>query len=198
MIIKNIKHNNIIFDLDGTIIDSSKSIISSLNFSLNSNNIKPKIELNSFLIGPPLKNTFIKLTGISSDRILNKLILDFKTHYDEYSYRDSSIYPGLLSAIKYQLMMKKNIYLATNKRKYPTIKILKHLNINKIFKKIYTIDMNISNFSEKKFMISSLIKNEKLDKSSTIYVGDRTEDGIASKFNKIDFLMVPWGYSENR
>ena len=57
--------NTVIFDLDGTLIDSSESIIESLNNAFLACRITPKEFLNSDIIGPPLMEILAKLSGTS-------------------------------------------------------------------------------------------------------------------------------------
>ena len=56
--------------------------------------------------------------------------------------------------------------------------------------------MNKKLFSSKSKMISAIIKNEKLDKTRTLYVGDRVEDAVAAFDNKLEYIMVDWGFSD--
>ena len=62
---------SIIFDLDGTLIDSQKSILDSISVALNESNLKPRIFLTKELIGPPLIDLISKI-------FLDKLIINFK------------------------------------------------------------------------------------------------------------------------
>jgi phosphoglycolate phosphatase-like HAD superfamily hydrolase len=52
---------SIIFDLDGTLIDSQKSILDSISVALNESNLKPRIFLTKELIGPPLIDLISKI-----------------------------------------------------------------------------------------------------------------------------------------
>ena len=56
-----ITNKNIIFDLDGTLIDSASSILAAFSYVFNLNHIQPIEPLSSSLIGPPLVTT-LKLT----------------------------------------------------------------------------------------------------------------------------------------
>ena len=75
---------NIIFDLDGTLIDSSAGVLESLNESFSSNKMIPIIPIESKIIGPPLREIFEKLTGINEPNQLNALTAAFKKNYDYF------------------------------------------------------------------------------------------------------------------
>ncbi|MGB4373228.1 MAG: HAD hydrolase-like protein, partial [Halanaerobiales bacterium] len=68
------RYRNIIFDLDGTIIDSEAGITKSVQYALQKFNIivKDLKELVSF-IGPPLKESFMDLYGFSEPQALQAI-----------------------------------------------------------------------------------------------------------------------------
>ncbi len=79
MIINEFK--SIIFDLDGTLVDSSESILESIQSAFLMCDLKPMMALNSDIIGPPLMETLIKLSGVSDKDVLNQLAEKFKKNY---------------------------------------------------------------------------------------------------------------------
>ena len=65
-----LKEEHIIFDLDGTLIDSSKGILVSYKKAFEKCGIKPKLALKKEIIGPPLMETLSMIAGESD---LNQL-----------------------------------------------------------------------------------------------------------------------------
>ena len=53
----------IIFDLDGTLIDSSASILAGFAAALDDLKIAPKLPLTATVIGPPLRETLAGFAG---------------------------------------------------------------------------------------------------------------------------------------
>lgn len=78
------RYRNIIFDLDGTIIDSEAGITKSVQYALQKFNIivKDLKELVSF-IGPPLKESFMELYGFSEPQALQAIIY-YREYYAEH------------------------------------------------------------------------------------------------------------------
>jgi phosphoglycolate phosphatase len=186
---------SIIFDLDGTLIDSQESILNAIRAALNELGVEAKIPVTKELIGPPLMDTLLKITEVKDELVLNALVNKFKLHYDSTGYRNSVAYPGihhLLERLRNQDFV---LYLATNKRLIPTKKIVDYLSWSSLFSAIYSIDLNAEKpFKSKSEMISALLCNELIDPNSAIYIGDRDEDYGAAKQNCLPCILVDWGY----
>jgi phosphoglycolate phosphatase len=186
---------NVIFDLDGTIIDSVDSILSSLDFALKTNGITPLVELNSRLIGPPLSELITITTGFGNNTPkYNSIKFQFQQYYDSFGYLDTKEFPGVIDGIINLYFNKKNIFIATNKRKIPTMKILKLFNVLPYIKKVYTLDSFNPVLLNKTELLGSLVNFEKLLPEKCIFIGDRRSDEKAALMINMNYIMVPWGY----
>ncbi len=70
-----------VFDLDGTLIDSSSGILSALAAAFTSCGVKPVRPLVSQVIGPPLLEMLSLLSGSSDAALIDRLAEKFKYHY---------------------------------------------------------------------------------------------------------------------
>jgi len=185
----------ILFDLDGTIIDSAESILSSFDKVFQKHKISPLKKLDKHIIGPPLNETFINLIEKPSDKLINSMVEDFKFFYDQEDYKLSRLFPEILECLKLLKNQKKILIIITNKRKAPTKKIIELLNLDEFFNSSYSLDSFNPKMKSKSNVIKEVLSLERIDKKKAIYVGDRIEDGEASNKNNIEFIMVPWGYN---
>lgn len=186
---------SIIFDLDGTLIDSQESILNAIRAALNELGVEAKIPVTKELIGPPLIDTLLKITEVKDESILNTVANKFKLHYDSAGYRNSVAYPGIHHLLEKLHNQGYVLYVATNKRLIPTKKIVDYLSWGSLFSAVYSIDLNADKpFKNKGEMISALLRNELIDPNSAIYIGDRDEDYEASKENCLPCILVDWGY----
>jgi phosphoglycolate phosphatase len=187
----------VIFDLDGTLIDSAPSILEVLATVIKKRGFSPAVSFSSSLIGPPLRETLRNLTGCIQEFELDELVSDFKDHYDTEGYKASRPYPGIEILLTELIRLKISLYLATNKRLIPTLKIIDNFGWTTLFNEIYTIDKQPNQlFDNKASMIQALLKAEKIDSRSAIYVGDRIEDFEASSLNDMRAILVGWGYAD--
>lgn len=185
-----IDKKNVIFDLDGTLINSATSILNCLKFALDKCAITPQVPLNSKLIGPPLMQTLMKLTGTSNIEILNAVADVFKSNYDGGGYSSCTFWAGIPKILNELNQKKHSLFLATNKRMTPTLKILYYLNWEEFFKAIYTLDKFSPPLMSKTELLARLIYENALDINDTVYIGDRHDDKVAAELNKIHFILV--------
>jgi phosphoglycolate phosphatase len=192
--LRNTPKKYILFDLDGTIIDSAESILSSFNKVFRKHQLIPKKKLDKHLIGPPLKETFFSLVENPTVKLIDLMVEDFKFFYDKEDYKLSKLFPGVLDCLNVLKNKNKVLIILTNKRDVPTKKIMSLFSLDVFFKRSYSLDSFEPKMNSKSQLIKKVLLNENLDIEKTIYIGDRFEDGAASQKNNIEFIIVPWGY----
>lgn len=188
--------NTIIFDLDGTLIDSAASILAGFDYVLKINEISPLKPLTPALIGPPLMPTMRMLSGIKEEKKLLEMAVEFKDYYDLKACTLCQPFAGVIEGLNKLIKSKVDLHIATNKRYLPTLNILKYLGWIDLFSSIYTPDNEGVNSYSKSDMIKNQLKDLELSYNQTIYVGDRVEDMEAADSNHLKFIGVSWGYGE--
>lgn len=186
----------IIFDLDGTLIDSAPSILQCFASALSDAGLQPAVPLNASLIGPPLRKTLMHLTGVNDDAILDRLTNSFKEFYDTEGYKASRVYPGIDALLAELSALPIPLAIATNKRRIPTLKIMDHLNWNRYFSLIGTLDTPSPPHPDKAALIRSQLNEMHASAENSWYVGDKWEDGEAAQNNGMPFIAVDWGYGD--
>ncbi len=185
-----------IFDLDGTIIDSEKDIIDCISKAYREAGLTEPEGLNFIKVGPPLIEMIKNLSPHFNDDIIKNISSIFKKVYDNIDYPETTLYPGVLDILKYLTNNDCKLYIATSKRKEPTLRILDKLEVRGYFTDIInTDDKNIGNFTKKE-MISILIERYKIDPKQAVMVGDSVSDIIAGKENGLRTIAVLFGYDK--
>jgi phosphoglycolate phosphatase len=186
--------SSIIFDLDGTLIDSATSILECFQLALKNNGYGTALKFERSLIGPPLRDALKGLTKELDDEKLDNLVEQFKFEYDGGVCNLAKPYFGIQQLLIDLKLANKNIFIVTNKRLYPTKKIISNLKWDGLFERTYTIDYPSVEFKKKSQVINQLLNDCMLEKSSTCYVGDRAGDYDAAHQNGLSFIHAAWGY----
>lgn len=187
---------HLIFDLDGTLIDSAPSILSCFRKILEQTQITPLLPLDESLIGPPLPQTLLALTGIRDENRIFALVDAFKDIYDSEGYRDSLPYPGMTEVLAGLQASGHRLALATNKRILPTRLILEHLGWNGYFDSVWSLDCVQPRLADKAAMLRAILQSDGIVPAQAAYIGDKIEDGHAAQANAMRFIAARWGYGE--
>lgn len=183
----------VIFDLDGTLIDSSRSILAGFAAAFAESGRQPVAALEPGIIGPPLKETLALLAGTADPAVVDPLAEGFKRHYDSEGYKATEVFPGVPEMLA-GLAARYPLCIATNKRIGPTRKIIAHLGWLEHFRQIHALDGFAPPARNKREMIARILAANDFAPAATLYVGDRDEDEQAAAGNGLPFAMACWGY----
>jgi phosphoglycolate phosphatase len=188
---------HILFDLDGTLIDSSRSILEGFVAALAAHGARPVVPVDSRLIGPPLPEALRILSGETDPARLAAIARSFTDYYDNEGFKASDAYAGVSDMLTALREGGATLHIATNKRFEPTRRIVDWLGWGELFDQVYAIDkLPGARFANKAAMIAHLMNQAGVEASDGQYVGDRDEDRVAATANALPFVLVTWGYGD--
>lgn len=190
------KYKNILFDLDGTIIDSSPGIEESFYKAYLKVYKKECPQIITTYIGPPIDQVLTAINGETNLGIIKLFVDEFKHHYDAEGFKKSMLYDDVVSVLEILLANKLNVFIATNKRAKPTKLILEYFSIDKYFTNIYCPDILEIKFKNKTELVSHILISNSLLLNETLLIGDTLHDGIAAEQNNFDFALAEYGYGQ--
>jgi phosphoglycolate phosphatase len=190
-------YKNLIFDLDGTLIDSASGIEDSFNKAYRAIYKQECQQSITSFIGPPIDQVLVKVNGETNIETINLFVEEFKINYDEFGYKKSILYNGVEEVLSFLMANKLKVFIATNKRSKPTKLILNHLSINQYFLEVVCPDSFEVKFKNKTELITNLIQRRNLITNETLMIGDTIHDGKAANSNQLDFALAEYGYGSH-
>jgi len=185
---------NILFDLDGTLIDSSPGILAAYAEALRRERIEPLVPLAPKLIGPPMRTTVAQLVGSDDDAIIDRVALAFKHAYDTEGYRATRAYPGVGLSLRSLVDNGCRLYILTNKREAPTLSIVAMFGWSRLFAGVFALDSLSPAAPDKAALVKFVLQKHELSPEVTALVGDTPADAVAASVNGLRFVGVSWGY----
>lgn len=184
----------VLFDLDGTLVDSSEGITKSAQLGLKAIGFDvPLTDLLSF-IGPSLRYSFGKYTD-NPDKVLEALRV-YRERYSVTGLFECQLYKGMEELLDALQKAGKKVVLASAKPEEFCVKILKYLNVDKYFSFIggATFDGRMDDKIVLLEYVLGSIGNPSAE--SVVMIGDRKFDIEAAKAHHLKSVGVTFGFCE--
>ena len=182
------------FDLDGTLVDSSAGIIDSINYALDKMALPPfRAEEVTYFIGPPLATAFSSRRGLSPEDT-QRAVNYYREHYRTDGIFACSVYGGIRELL--QRLTKSGItcVLATCKPHEYANRILEHHELASYFSFVSGPELDGTRNEKHEVIAYALQKLQIKDPSQVVMIGDRANDILGARENKIDTIGVLWGF----
>lgn len=189
------KHYNVVlFDLDGTIIDSGKGVLNAVKYALRHyGDLIPEMnELRKFM-GPPLKESFMEVCGYDAQKAVEAIDI-YREYYRETGIHENEVYEGMAELIADLKADGRCVIVATSKPEAFARLILEELGIAEHFTYIAGADMAETRAEKEQVLAYALEENGIADCSEVVMVGDRKFDINGAHAFGLDSVGVLFGY----
>lgn len=190
-------YDYLIFDLDGTLVDTCPDIIETIKFIIEQYGFQQKTE--AFIrscIGGGARNVLLKTLGADKATLIDTEILPlFVAHYTEHCDNKTFAYDGVEAVLKYYKNQGKALSVATFKIRSATEKILKTLNLIDYFDILVTAD-DVKNPKPNPDCIMAILDYYKCKPVDAILIGDTKTDYLTGTNAGIDVCGVTFGYGD--
>ncbi len=182
----------VIFDLDGTLVNSIKDITNSLNYATEPYGLATKTpEEVSALVGEGITRVIERILGDERLQYRVDVVKRFLEFYSEHIVDNTFPYPGVRETLERLNGFKKAVI--SNKREALSIKVLEALDLLRFFDLVIGSDST----TEKKpspVPVLHVISTMGLTLEDSIMVGDSDLDISAGKSAGIKTVGVTYGY----
>jgi phosphoglycolate phosphatase len=182
----------VLFDLDGTLADTSKGIYNAIRHTEKLLNLEPISEdqMRSH-IGPPPEKSFQRSFGLSGAN-LEKAVSIYRQYSLECGLYEAEIYsdmPELLMALK---KLGYKLGVVTLKSEEIAIRMLRYLNIASYFDVIKGAQSGL--LVMKSVLLDLSVSQLLLNRSDCVLIGDSDYDAIGAEEAEMDFIGVLYGF----
>ena len=197
--------NCLVFDLDGTLVDTAPDLMMAHNYVMKKYGYKEKpIESIRHLAGRGAAAMLIRSIDTQGNLIKNnpidanthqQMTDDFINYYRQNISGHSQLRKNVISLLDWCKEKEIICAVCTNKREDLAIKLLKEINIYKYFDFIAGADTFDFRKPDPKHL-TEILDILQIDKKNSIMLGDSETDANTAKAAKVHFVLIKDGYTE--
>jgi len=183
----------ILFDLDGTLIDSTEAIVSTFHHSFKVHGVtSPSDEEIMALIGYPLDIMYIEL-GIAEDKVWD-FVATYKEEYRKISTIKTTLLPKAVEAVQKASTFAELGIVTTKTGRYSKI-LMEHFDLMKYFKVLIGRE-DVDKPKPDAEPILKALKSFNVKDQEIYMIGDTKLDLISAKNAHVNSIGVLCGYGE--
>lgn len=184
----------IIFDLDGTLLDTSPGIIECVKYAAKKLGFSelPQAELRSF-VGPPLRDSFRRCYGCSKEEAEN-LTVTYRAYYREKALLNAEPYEGIFEVCERIKNAGIQIAVATAKPQQFAELVLQHFGFDRFVSILHGADLEGT--LQKPDLISACVKDAEVLPEQCLMIGDTEHDAKGAQLAAVPFLAVSYGFGD--
>ena len=186
------KRVHLLFDLDGTLLDSREGTVRSIRFALDEVGLHdvPEHELDS-CVGPPLLDSLKRLLGPDRGHQIPAALEHYQRHFESEGIRHILPYGGIQECLD-ALGDSAHLYVVTSNLTHLSETLLSQCGLKDRFIRI--LGAQDWNGAGKARLIAELLHSENLPAHSTVMIGDRRFDVEGALRNGVLPIGILWGY----
>lgn len=189
------QYDYVIFDFDGTVVDTGEGILKSLQFAFQDQGdpVPDLSDLRKF-IGPPIYYSFTHFYHVPDCRV-DDYIKSYRARYREKGIYECALYPGMLETLQALRAHGVKLGIASSKPQSLIYDVMGYLGITDLFDAVTGTAFDDSRHASKTDLVESSM--EKLgagDKCRVLMVGDRLYDLDGAAGAGVDSCGVLFGY----
>jgi phosphoglycolate phosphatase len=183
----------IIFDMDGTLVNSAVTIANAINHVRQNLGFEPMSyeyilkRVNDHTINPAR-------TFYHTDRFEPEHEKWFSEYYTQNHTTQLVLYDGIKALLEGLKAQQYALAVATNAYRISTLESLTHLGIDHLFDAIACYD-DVPQGKPHPDMLHKILDELKISANEAIFVGDGPRDLLASQRAGIEYIMVDWGFT---
>lgn len=184
-------YKTVIFDLDGTLLDTSEGVLNSVTYALEKMGLEPiEYERAKRFLGPPLQESFEKVLGF------NEKDIETAVEYYRENYKtlggmyQTKVYDGIFEVLNYLKSDGRKLCVATLKPEDSAYEVLEHFKIAEYFD---YIGANKDDKATKSGLVLDGLAHTGAAPDEAVLIGDTMFDLLGAKEAGVDFIFAGYG-----
>ena len=188
------RFESVLFDLDGTLVDSKRGVIDCLRHAVAAAGIEPPspAEMN-WCVGPPLRSVFERLLSSNEPGLIEKTHATYINHYEKDGIFKARVFDGVIEMLDRLYQRDLRLFVVTSKLALTAQRMVRTLDLNSFFDSVIGAEVD-GRLAEKTKSVAFALRRENLSLASTAMVGDREQDMAGARHNRVFGIGVEYGY----
>tara|TARA_Y100001970_G_C14069378_1_gene768523 strand:+ start:38 stop:727 length:690 start_codon:yes stop_codon:yes gene_type:complete len=197
----------IVFDLDGTLVDTAPDLMNAHNYVMRKFGFKTKTtEDIKNLVGKGAKSLIGRsvwgqarkeLSKVNDEKIKKEMVSEFINYYSQNIANESKLVKGALEFLNWCKKNNISMGICTNKQDYLAIDLLKKINVYDYFE--YIAGSNTFDYCKPDPRhLTNVIEIMQGDVKKSLMIGDSETDSNTASAAKIPFILLEDGYTEKK
>lgn len=190
----------VIFDLDGTLIDTAGEIAEAMDRTLDELGLPrvPAREIEAMIgrgVRMLVERALVRLGASGTD--LDAAVERFEAHYAQTVATSAELFPGAGEGLQRLHEAGMKVAVVTNKPRFFTEQLLERAKIDRFFSAVVSGDDGIRR-KPCGDMLEAACRSMGTQPASTLMLGDSDNDILAARAAGCPVWCVPYGYNEGR
>ncbi|MBQ6251395.1 HAD hydrolase-like protein [Ruminococcus sp.] len=186
------KFDTLLFDLDGTLTDSTEGILKCLAYALERMGYEVPEDTNKFL-GPPLRQSLTEFLGMSMEQA-DEAVRIFRERYSVVGLFENRVYDGIPGMLERLKSGGKRLMVATSKAEIYAVRIFEKFGLARYFEIVGGAELDGSRDYKDEVIEYVLAKAGITDRSTVLMIGDRRQDVLGAHKTNIECMGILWGF----
>ena len=186
----------VIFDLDGTLLNTIADLAHSTNHALRQNGFPTHdVKEYNFFVGNGINRLFERALpeGEKTEENVLRVRNEFIPYYDIHNADDSCPYPGISALLSYLQSAGIQIAVASNKYQAATRKLIAHFFPSIQFTEVLGQREGVKAKPDPS-IVNEIVERASISKENALYVGDSDVDMQTAINSEVTSCGVTWGF----
>ncbi|HEV7872454.1 MAG TPA: HAD hydrolase-like protein [Modestobacter sp.] len=181
----------VLFDLDGTLVDSLPGIWASIRVAVAGLGLpEPTPAQLLSMVGPPLEEGFAAAFGIGGDDV-ERAVLGYRAHYAAGAMYQATVYPGIPELLAGLRGDGATLAVATSKPEDFAVRILDHVGLLPLFAGVHAATFD-GTIRHKEQVVAAAVAAHP-DGAHPVLIGDRAQDVRGARVHGLPCIGAGWG-----